>query len=150
MIRIFKFFFSSFTTVLFLFCCSDVSAQANKVFTHADTLRGAINSERDWWNVMRYDISVTPDYIAKNIKGINSITYKVVKVIKNAKMQLDLRDPLVIDSIVYNGKQKLSFVKDGNVWHVTVPKQNTGALHHMDIYYGGKVKEAARPPWDGH
>ncbi len=132
-----------------LFFCNSLLAQSKKVFTHADTLRGAINSERDWWDVMRYDISVTPDYNAKTIVGINSLAYKVVKDNKNEKMQLDLRDPLVIDSILYNGKQKLSFNKDGLVWHVTVPQQKKGALNRVDIYYGGKVQEAARPPWDG-
>ncbi len=135
--------------IAYFFCSNDLMSQTKKVFTHADTLRGAINSERDWWDIMRYDISVTPDYNAKSIIGINSISYKVVKDTKNEKMQLDLRDPLVIDSILFNGKQKLAFVKDGLVWHVTVPKQNKGSLHRIDVYYGGKVQEAARPPWDG-
>ena len=28
-----------------------------KVFTHADTLRGSITPERAWWDVLRYDIN---------------------------------------------------------------------------------------------
>ncbi|MES2005885.1 MAG: M1 family metallopeptidase [Bacteroidota bacterium] len=145
---VYKFFSVLFVTAFF-FTSNRLLAQSKKVFTHADTLRGAINSERDWWDVMRYDISVTPDYVAKNIMGTNRITYQVVKENKQAKMQIDLRDPLLIDSIVYNGKQKLSFTKEGDVCHVTVPKQVKGALNRIDIYYGGKVHEAARPPWDG-
>lgn len=149
MIRIPCSFFIVWLSATLLFFSNSLIAQTGKVFTHADTLRGAINSERDWWDIMRYDISVTPDYINKNIVGISSITYKVVKGNRNSKMQLDLKDPLVIDSIIYNGKQKLSFSKDANVWHVTVPKQNTGTLNRVDIYYQGKVHEAAKPPWDG-
>jgi len=149
MIRIPCSFFIVWLSATLLFFSNSLIAQTGKVFTHADTLRGAINSERDWWDIMRYDISVTPDYINKNIVGISSITYKVVKGNRNSKMQIDLKDPLVIDSIVYNGKQKLFFSKDANVWHVTVPKQNTGALNRVNIYYQGKVHEAAKPPWDG-
>ncbi|HKB45279.1 MAG TPA: hypothetical protein VKC90_12850, partial [Chitinophagaceae bacterium] len=32
------------------------------VFTHQDTLRGSITPERAWWDVLRYDLSITPDY----------------------------------------------------------------------------------------
>ena len=39
----------------------------NKNFTHQDTLRGSITTERAWWDVLRYDISVEPDYTAKSI-----------------------------------------------------------------------------------
>jgi aminopeptidase N len=132
-------------------CCSALMSQTQtpKKYTRADTLRGTVNSERDWWDILRYDISVTPDFIAKTTMGINTITYKVVKDNKGQMMQIDLRDPLVIDSIIFNGKQKLSFVKDGVVWHVTVPKQTAGATNRVAIYYGGKAHEAARPPWDG-
>ena len=135
--------------VIFLCSCGLVTAQNNKVYTRADSLRGGINSERSWWDIMRYDISVTPDYPTKTIAGISSITYKVVKDNKGAMMQLDLKDPLVIDSIVYNRKQHLSFTKDGAVWHVVVPKQKPGVSNKIDVYYKGKALEAARPPWDG-
>ncbi|MEO2129150.1 MAG: M1 family peptidase, partial [Christiangramia sp.] len=45
-------------------------------YTHADTLRGSITPERAWWDVMRYDISVTPDFDKKYTAGYNNITYK--------------------------------------------------------------------------
>ncbi len=40
-----------------------------KTFTRQDTLRGSINPERIWWNVMKYTLDVTPDYTTKTIKG---------------------------------------------------------------------------------
>src|SRR5688572_9035058 len=56
-----------------------LAAQAQtKTFTKADTLRGSITPERVWWDVTRYDITVTPDYNNKTISGSSSISYKVV------------------------------------------------------------------------
>ena len=52
------------------------AAQNDKIqFTHADTLRGALNSERAY-DVLKYDISFTPDFDNKFIQGKNTITYK--------------------------------------------------------------------------
>lgn len=59
-----KFLILLFVAMLpFLGCI--LLAQAQRVFMHDDTLRGAINSERDWWDVMRYDIKLTPDFNCK-------------------------------------------------------------------------------------
>ena len=48
-------------------------------FTHQDTLRGSIGPEREWWDVLHYDIRVTPDYDARSITGETTIQYKIVK-----------------------------------------------------------------------
>jgi len=84
-------------------------AQSGKAFTHADTLRGSITPERAWWNVLRYDIEVMPFFETKSIKAKTIITYKVLDA-GDKKMQVDLQQPLLIDSIEYNGG-KLSFKK---------------------------------------
>ena len=47
-----------------------------EVFTHADTLRGSLNPNRDWWDVLRYDITVKPDFEKKTIEGKTVITYQ--------------------------------------------------------------------------
>ncbi|MBS1610731.1 MAG: M1 family metallopeptidase [Bacteroidetes bacterium] len=119
-----------------------------KVFTHADTLRGSITPERAWWNVLRYDITVKPDYETKTITGKNRITYGVTKDNAGKMMQVDLKEPLVIDSIILNHK-KLSFSQEGNVWHVKMPEQKQASKHSIDIFYSGKVHEAIKPPWEG-
>ena len=67
--------------VAFLLTGSFVHAQLGQPkenFTHADTLRGSLNPERTWWDVLRYDIEVTPDFESKTIIGKTAITYKVV------------------------------------------------------------------------
>lgn len=141
--------------IFFIFClliASFSNAQEtgkNKTFTHADTLRGSITPERAWWNVTGYDISIKPDYINKTTEGKNTITYKVVSDNYVPVMQIDLQEPLHIDSIVLNNSGKLSFKQEGNVWHVQVPKQKKTSVNHLDIFYSGKPHEALRAPWDG-
>ncbi len=93
-------------------------SQQQKVYTRADTLRGSITKERAWWDVLRYDLTIKPDYTNKSTLGKNSITYKVTSTQNASVLQLDLQEPLAIDSIVLNAKARLSFKKDGNTWQV--------------------------------
>jgi aminopeptidase N len=134
--------------VAILFSAEAQQPVKERVFSHADTLRGSITPERAWWNVLRYDITVKPDYNEKTIEGKNVITYSVVKDNAGNKMQIDLKEPLAIDSI-FSDKHNLSFTREGNVWHVNVARQRKSARHEMTIYYSGKVHEAVRPPWEG-
>lgn len=138
-----------FPGMIISFFCQAQSAPKPKIFTRADTLRGSITAGREWWNVVRYDVTVKPDYTTKTIIGKNIISYSVIKDNKNAMMQIDLQKPLIIDSILLNTGDKLSFSQEGNAWHVKVPAQKKSSAHWVEIFYSGKVREAARPPWDG-
>lgn len=120
----------------------------HKVFTHADTLRGSVTPERAWWDVQRYDITVTPDFLGKKAPGSDLITYKVISD-NQPGMQLDLQEPLHIDSVIFNGKQSLTFTKEGNVWHVKTPKQKIGSVNTVQAYFSGVPHESIRPPWSG-
>ncbi|MHA4896846.1 M1 family metallopeptidase [Pedobacter sp. PWIIR3] len=125
------------------------SVKVNK-YSHADSLRGGLNKERTWWDVQRYELSFKPDFNAKTISGDNIISYKVVK--NNAgsiKMQIDLQEPLIIDSVLYNGKTPISFQKSQSVWYLNVPAQKLSAINNVRIFYHGKVHQAIRAPWDG-
>lgn len=134
-----------------LFPISSVYAQTAKgnLYTRADTLRGSITPERGWWNVLKYDITVKPDFINKTTVGKNTITYKVINDKSNSIMQIDLQKPLQIDSILLNNSAKLEFTNEGNVWHVQMPKQIVASVNLVDIFYSGKPHEAIRAPWDG-
>ena len=59
--------------ILLILTAISLKAQETQ-FTHADTLRGSITPERAWWDVMRYDISVTPDFDKKYTSGFNKIS----------------------------------------------------------------------------
>ncbi len=81
-------------------------AQQKQQFTHADSLRGSLNANRTWWDVLRYDISVTPDYANKTISGSNLISYKIKERNHPQLMQIDLQQPLIVDSILQNKTNK--------------------------------------------
>jgi len=134
-----------------------------KQFTHQDSLRGSITPERAWWDVMRYDIAVSPDYNSKTIKGEVEILVKILK--KGSKMQIDLQQPLMIDSIFLIHakrsdpgtrkdvmdikKEKISFTDDKDVHFLDLPETSLNSLQQLEIHYHGKPVEAIRPPWDG-
>jgi aminopeptidase N len=147
-----RFYFFTFCFLLF----TSAFTQEKKTFTHADTLRGSITPERAWWDVLRYDITVKPDYEMKTIEGINTILFSITNnavfanYLKEANMQIDLQLPLTIDSVIQN-HQPLSFSKiDSNVWIVIIkPVEQKSAANSITIYYHGKPREAIRPPWDG-
>ncbi len=118
--------------------------------SHGDSLRGNINApERTWWDVQRYDVTVKPDYNQKSIAGTSKITYKVVKDSYPAFMQIDLQEPMILDSVLFDGKRKLDFTREGNAFHVNVPKQKEGSKGFVTVYFHGNPKVAKKAPWDG-
>jgi aminopeptidase N len=122
----------------------------NAKFTHQDTLRGSIGPGRNWWDVMKYEIYVRPDYESKSITGSNIITFKwLIPSPATRNMQIDLQEPLIIDSVI-NRNRILKFEKNGNVWVIKWPS-NMDHLQEekIKIYYHGKPQEAINPPWDG-
>lgn len=135
--------------LFFQICFYSALAQNAQVFTKADTLRGSINAERQWWDVQKYDITIEPDFKSKSTTGKSVITYKTVQADHSPYMQIDLQEPLQIDSIIYNGSQKLSFTNHGNVWRVKTEKQQLNSVSKIAIFYQGKPREAVRAPWDG-
>ncbi len=132
-----------------------------KTYTHQDTLRGSLNPERTWWDVVTYNIYVRPDYAEKSIVASNEIGFAVTSDGTNRKMQIDLQEPLSIDSIWFDSKPLRSFVREGNVYHLdfgnykfsvprTLVKVDTPFVEHtLKIFYHGKPRIAAYPPWDG-
>ena len=129
----------------------------NAQFTHQDTLRGSNGLGRDWWDVMTYKIYVQPNYEAKSISGSNEITFKVTKSGKSGLMQIDLQQPLSIDSIFLDDKKISKIKREGNVYWIDFEKNkfNISANGGMEqvykllISYHGNPTVAKRPPWDG-
>lgn len=119
-------------------------------FTEADTLRGSLNPQRTWWNVLRYDITVQPDFPTRTIGGNNTILFSIVQPAE--KMQIDLQEPMQLDSIRWNTEtpQRLPFTRSGNIALVTWPAipQNIKETS-ITVYFSGKPVIAVRPPWDG-
>ncbi|KIC92915.1 M1 family metallopeptidase [Flavihumibacter solisilvae] len=118
-----------------------------EVLTKQDTLRGTLNAERSWWDVTRYDISVTPDYETKTIKGTVTMSFKVTG--KGNAMQVDLQEPMMLDKAEINGKS-LKITREGNAFHIAINKAlPVNSTQKILLSYSGKPTEAVRPPWDG-
>jgi len=160
-----KFTYRLFCFIVFLFCIS-LSADAQlpakqQKFSRQDTLRGSITPERAWWDVITYNIFVEPDFKTKTIKGWNQIGFDIIKEGKNKLMQIDLQQPLIIDSIIFNEKQIRNYIRNGNVYLINfgtykfiaartnAKKDTVTNLHSIKIFYHGKPLEATRPPWNG-
>ena len=118
-------------------------------FSHADTLRGSLNAERAY-NVLKYEITITPDYESQSVSGSNTITYADSGL---QRMQIDLQIPLQIDSIIQDSK-KLDFKREGNVFHVNMDPDagKTPCMHcirKLTVFYHGNPHIAKNAPWDG-
>ncbi|MBS4063699.1 MAG: M1 family metallopeptidase [Chitinophagaceae bacterium] len=105
-----------------------------------------------------YDLQVKPDFTNFTVSGTNTIYFKIVKS-PAAQMQIDLQEPLVIDSAWLNDVP-VSFFRDGNAWFIELPKRKmpkslpsnqykSGPLQQLKLVYHGVPKPALNAPWDG-
>ena len=114
------------TVVASLFLLINFSFAQN--FTHADTLRGSNGVGRSWWNATKYNLHVTFNLPDSSINGFNIISYKELTKKHPDFFQIDLQEPLILDSIfLENGtsnfpleKTKLSFTREGHAWFVSI------------------------------
>ncbi|MBU9935704.1 MAG: M1 family metallopeptidase [Ferruginibacter sp.] len=135
-----------------------------KDFTRADSLRGAYGPSRDWWDVLKYDLHVKFNIPDSTISGYNVIQLKALK--KGKVFQIDLQDPMMIDSILVRsnvdykprkfGTTSLIKVKakdiskEGNAYLINLGDTlQTNNVHYFFVYFHGKPRIARRPPWDG-
>lgn len=134
----------------FLFCFSVLSAQqpsAKKVFTRAETLRGALSPSRSAYDVTFYNLTVEFDIANRSIKGRNAI-YFFTKDSADV-LQIDLTEQLEIDSVLYHG-DPLPFMREFSAVFVPLPEQlPVRAYDSLVVYYHGKPQIAKHAPWDG-
>ena len=112
-----------------------------------EILRGSITPEREWWDVLHYDLKVQFLPETKRLKGSNEITFKTLKT--GSKMQIDLQPPLAITKIIH-GSSQLRFEREGNAYWVTfanaLPK---GVEDKVEVFYEGIPVASRNPPWVG-
>ena len=118
-------------------------------FTRQDSLRGSNTEYRNWWNVKHYRVSVEPEYESKFIKGETVITFDVDKKRKTNLMQIDLQEPMQINSIQLNGKKVEKFEREGNVYFIDVENSPRSKNNKLKISYNGFPRVAINAPWDG-
>jgi aminopeptidase N len=123
-----------------------------KEFTHQDTLRGSLNPNRTWWDVLRYDVNVEPEFEKRSISGFVSIAFRQTAA-NPGQMQIDLQEPMEIDRVTtkpVKGKQTLSFPfrREGNAYFIDTKTLPTGEQALL-IAFHGIPRPALNPPWDG-
>jgi hypothetical protein len=114
-------------------------------YSKGDSLRGTINENRIWWDVQRYDLDVNIDLSEHSIRGYNRIVFK--KISDQKKFQVDLQEPLQIDSVLFHQK-KCSWNHMYHAWIIDLPAE-AASLDSITVYYSGKPRAAKFPPWDG-
>ncbi len=129
----------------------------NKSFSHADTLRGSYGSGRDWWDALKYDLHVKFNLLDSSISGYNDISLKILK--KGTFIQIDLQDPMIIDSIHFRYTDKytalvykeLAAAKYGNAYFIDLGNllPPVKSIASLQIFYHGRPIIAKRPPWEG-
>ena len=115
--------------------------------TRKEMLRGSVTPERDWWDVLHYNLKVEflPD--TKSLRGSNVITFKTLKA--GNKMQIDLQSPLAITKVTH-GTSQLKFEREENVYWITFEKDlPKGAEDRIEVFYQGIPVESKNPPWVG-
>ncbi len=116
-------------------------------FNRQDSLRGNITTERSWWDVKKYELSIEPNISKHKIKGKNTITFTTKR--QGKRMQIDLQDPMNIDSVAFF-EEKTTIKHDGNVYYIDFENElYPDKTYKITLYYSGKPRRAVNAPWDG-
>lgn len=154
-----KHILSSLSIIVLAICTVQYSTaqllQDKPSFTHADSLRGSNGPGRDWWDALKYDLHVRFNLEDSSIIGYNDMKIRTTG--KVAQLQIDLQDPMVLDSISYlrkSGNGSVPFTlqdwrKDGNAYFIDLLLDTRKNISQVKIYFHGKPRIAKRPPWDG-
>ncbi len=135
---------SFFITLLILL---SFKSNSQENFTRKDSLRGGLRFERTCFDVLHYGLNIKVNPLQKSIAGFNEIQFKVIE--KTNKIQLDLFENMIVDSIVFNNK-KLKYSREFAAVFIEFTNylpQNT--FQKLKFYYSGNPIIAKRAPWDG-
>ncbi len=138
---------AAFIFSLFVFSAQSQELFSARTYTRQDSLRGSITPERQWWDLLKYELSVTVNPENQSIKGANLVRYKVLK--SHDVLQIDLQQPLTIDRVSQDGAT-LEIKHEGNAHFIKLKKQQVeGQINTVAIEFSGKPHVAKNAPWDG-
>lgn len=127
-----------------------LSANALFAFNRQDILRGSNGRGRDWWDVQHYKLEFSIDTAARTISGSNTIQFKVLGKERDS-MQIDLQEPMILDSVLLVDNSKINFSREGNVYWLdfSFAKTRPQEYYSITLFYHGKPRKAVKAPWDG-
>ncbi len=110
--------------------------------TRYDMLRGAYGPYRANNDLLYYHLDIRVDPDKQFISGKNTIRFRMLK--DGTRIQLDLRDSLAIDKILY-GTTPLKYERDTGAVFVDLPETlRTGQVYSIDFFYSGHPEETGR------
>ena len=117
-----------------------------QLFNHHDSVLGSVNSNRSWWNVLKYELSVDFDLKSKSISGTSKIIFKPLAT--SNWMQIDLKHPLEVAYVTFKN-QSLTFKRERDYFLVDVSKLVFSNQDTITVGFQGQPAIAKRAPWDG-
>lgn len=110
--------------------------------TRTEMLRGAYGPFRANNDLLYYHLDIRVDPEKKFISGKNTIRFKMLQ--DGTRIQLDLRDTLQIDKILY-GTTPLKYKRDSGAVFIDFPETlRAGKTYSIDFYYSGNPPETGR------
>jgi aminopeptidase N len=110
--------------------------------TRYDMLRGAYGPYRANNDLLYYHLDIRVDPDRQLISGKNTIRFRMLK--DGTRIQLDLRDSLAIDKILY-GTTPLKYERDPGAVFVDFPEAlRAGQVYSIDFFYSGHPEETGR------
>jgi aminopeptidase N len=110
--------------------------------TRYDMLRGAYGPYRANNDLLYYHLDIRVDPDRQLISGKNTIRFRMLK--DGTRIQLDLRDSLAIDKILY-GTTPLKYERDTGAVFVDFPEAlRAGQVYSIDFFYSGHPEETGR------
>src|SRR5688572_24535026 len=106
-----KFFATMLCTLVAISTYAQALTEQKKVYTRADTLRGALRPERTCYDVTFYELNLTIDSQQRSISGSNKIVFKTLTAFQH--MQIDLYENMQISAIQSAGRD-LHFKREFN------------------------------------
>ena len=123
---------------------SMLTAQADQ---RSNQLFEQVSVYRSWWDLKQYNLELTIDPENHFIAGSNKITFTAIDT--QNLLQLDLQQPMRIDSITDINGAALRFEKQEISYLIEIPKLTKGSVGELIVYFSGNPKTAQNAPWDG-
>ena len=110
--------------------------------TRYDMLRGAYGPYRANNDLLYYHLDIRVDPDKQTVSGKNTIRFRMLQ--DGARIQLDLRDTLNIDKILY-GDTLLKYTRDTGAVFIDFPQTlHSGKTYSIDFFYSGHPEETGR------
>ena len=137
---------TTYRNTIFLSKKVSASNPKSRKFSPADHLRGAMNPQRECYDVTFYDLQVKMDTSSK-IEGVNKIYFKALKPSK--VIQVDLFKNMKIHNALLDNS-KVKYKRKYNAILISFPDSLVpGKSYQLTIEYSGSPQEAIQPPWEG-